>query len=289
MSAHIVEKLAMRILLIEDNPDDALLLHRHLTDAGLHPDGLVVVDSMSVAQPLLSDERFDVILLDLGLPDSHGFDTLRQVLALAPATAVVIITGSDDEAMALEAVKAGAQDYLYKNDLTSRSIMRATRYAIERHRLLDELQEARRRECLERERREEAMLRHVEMMIAAENLGIDDTPPEIVASPGTDDIAIEYQKAAEKYTQSVREGLSRPDTDIRALVGRLVAMGIAAGDVARLHMNAVNAVADLAEESQKIETANSARLMLVEILCRVLDAYQRTSSPAQEQVTRQAS
>jgi len=78
----------------------------------------------------------DVVLLDLGLPDSQGLDTLGEVRAQAPAEPIVVLTGLDDEALALQAVRQGAQDYLVKGDLDNKVLWRAVRYAIERKQVL---------------------------------------------------------------------------------------------------------------------------------------------------------
>src|SRR4029077_10683178 len=79
-----------------------------------------------------------VVLLDLGLPDAHGLDTVRQVHAVAPTVPLIVLTGLDDEALAGEAMKEGAQDYLIKGQIENRALPRALRHAIERHRMQTE-------------------------------------------------------------------------------------------------------------------------------------------------------
>lgn len=81
---------------------------------------------------LVVAKHFDVILLDLGLPDSRGLDTLRTLRGRNPYVAIVVLTGKEDEELALEALKQGAQDYLVKNELRGRELHRAIRYAVER-------------------------------------------------------------------------------------------------------------------------------------------------------------
>ena len=80
----------------------------------------------------------DVVLLDMGLPDAHGLDTVRQVHAVAPSVPLIVLTGLDDEALAAEAMKEGAQDYLIKGQIENRALPRALRHAIERHRMQTE-------------------------------------------------------------------------------------------------------------------------------------------------------
>jgi light-regulated signal transduction histidine kinase (bacteriophytochrome) len=88
---------------------------------------------------LEEDKGYDVVLLDLGLPDSQGLDTLLKAREQAPHLPIVILTGFDDEERSLQALQLGAQDYLFKGDLNSRPLVRAIRYAIERHQIEDRL------------------------------------------------------------------------------------------------------------------------------------------------------
>ena len=122
----------IHLLLVEDNPGDVRLVRemvRGVTDITL--DG---VDHLAAAEGHLAAGEIDVVLLDLGLPDSQGLDTLARVRVRHPAIPVIVFTGLDDEGIALEAVKAGAQDYLVKGRFDEYSLTRAIRYAVERQR-----------------------------------------------------------------------------------------------------------------------------------------------------------
>jgi signal transduction histidine kinase len=137
---------AIRILLVEDNPGDARLIRETLRDAGsLHFD-LRHADRLAAALPILAARAADVVLLDLSLPDAHGLETVTRVLETAPEVAIVVLTGLDDETVAIRAVKAGAQDYLVKGHVEPATLARALRYALERKRL-----EGERARLLERE------------------------------------------------------------------------------------------------------------------------------------------
>src|SRR5271169_4589040 len=104
----------MRVFLIEDSDDDAALIRRFLTsDQNMRID-IEVVDRLSFALERLEDEKFDVILTDLRLPDSWGLDTFVKVHFASPDVPIIILTGLDDEVGALEAMQQGAQDYLLK-------------------------------------------------------------------------------------------------------------------------------------------------------------------------------
>ncbi len=135
------------ILLVEDNPGDARLIREMLRDAQAVAWRLDHVDRLADGLRRLAEEHADVVLLDLSLPDAHGFDTVGKVLDLAPTVPIIVLTGLDDEALAVRAVQAGAQDYLVKNDVTGGLLSRAIRYAIERKRA-----EAERAQLLDRER-----------------------------------------------------------------------------------------------------------------------------------------
>jgi GAF domain-containing protein/DNA-binding response OmpR family regulator len=122
----------IKILLIEDNPTDVRLLRRMLTEAKGFTFDLELADRLSTGLERLASDDVDLILLDLLLPDSHGLDTFAQTLARAPQIPVVVLTGLDDEELALEAVRAGAQDYLIKGEVDGNLLARSIHYAIER-------------------------------------------------------------------------------------------------------------------------------------------------------------
>jgi signal transduction histidine kinase len=130
---------ATRALLIEDNPDDACLLGEALNEARDASIELVHVEQLTEAANLLKATAFDVILLDLSLPDSQGIETVLRIQAAAPAIPIIVLTGLDDDNIALQAVRAGAQDYLVKGDINARSLVRAIRYASERKKELSRL------------------------------------------------------------------------------------------------------------------------------------------------------
>ncbi len=97
------------------------------------------VDTFKTGLEYLKKEKVDVILLDLSLPDSRGLSTLIKLQAHAPAVPFIILTSVDDETIAIEAVRRGAQDYLVKDQIDSRMLARVIRYSIERHRMQLEL------------------------------------------------------------------------------------------------------------------------------------------------------
>ena len=129
----------IKILLVEDNPGDALLLRETLKEATSAWFEVEHVERLAEARKRLDKGGIDIVLLDLSLPDGHGLDTVRQVHHDAPDVPIVVLTALDDETLAVKAVGEGAQDYLVKNQIDSKSLERSIRYAIERGRVEKEV------------------------------------------------------------------------------------------------------------------------------------------------------
>jgi signal transduction histidine kinase len=133
------------VLLIEDNPGDADLVRLRLVE-GKSPVDVICADRLSDGLASLTNKRPSVVLLDLNLPDSQGAETFRKVLQKAPDVPVVILSGQDDEGLAVKALHQGVQDYLLKGTLTSAGLDRAMRYAVERQALLRSLEMSRKQQ-----------------------------------------------------------------------------------------------------------------------------------------------
>jgi signal transduction histidine kinase len=127
------------VLVIEDNPGDADLLRLRLVEGKSAVD-VRCVSRLSDGLDSLKQKAPSVILLDLNLPDSQGAETFRKVLEKAPNVPVVILSGQDDEELAIKALHQGVQDYLVKGAFSSSSLDRAMRYAVERQALLRSLE-----------------------------------------------------------------------------------------------------------------------------------------------------
>ena len=124
----------IRLLLVEDNCDYARILSEVIVMAGGPAFEVVVAASLREALEKLRTSVLHVVLLDLSLPDSQGLDTFIRVHAAAPSVPTLIMSGVDDERVAMSAVQQGAQDYLLKGTFDGRALIRAVRYAIERRR-----------------------------------------------------------------------------------------------------------------------------------------------------------
>jgi CheY-like chemotaxis protein len=132
----------LRILVVEDNPADADLIHEMLPQTGPLNFQIESVSRLSGALTRLESKGIDLVLLDLGLPDSQGLQTFQKLQKAAPDIPVIVLTGTDDQELAVAAVRDGAQDYLVKGRIGGDLLVRAARYALERERLISELREA---------------------------------------------------------------------------------------------------------------------------------------------------
>jgi signal transduction histidine kinase len=175
---------AVRVLLVEDNPGDALLTRELLRETQTEYD-VTHLTRLSEVEAAIGDADFDVVLLDLSLPDATGVETVTRAYELAQHLPIIVLTGHDDEEQAVAAMKAGAEDYLVKGRVDGALIARAVRYAIERKRLQNSHEQL--RERLEAEHGRLRFLADAGMVLAA-SLDFEETL-ESVASLATRGIA----------------------------------------------------------------------------------------------------
>lgn len=129
----------LRVLLLEDNPGDAKLLQYIFAETTDVVIILTWVQRLQEALVALQTETFDIILTDLNLPDSTGMQTFQRLIIEASEIPLVVLTGTTDDRLGMEAVQLGAQDYLIKGEADSRKVIQAIRYAIERHQATQEI------------------------------------------------------------------------------------------------------------------------------------------------------
>lgn len=129
----------IKILLVEDNDLDAQLTRDILADWSIEPFDITHVTRLAEAFIHLARARFDAVLLDLSLPDAYGLSTVSQMQAANPTVAIIVLSGLNDQRLALQAVQHGAQDYLVKGERQPELLARAIRYAIERKRAEERL------------------------------------------------------------------------------------------------------------------------------------------------------
>lgn len=268
----------LTVLLVEDNRADARLL-TELLDAS--PIGgvshVATATRLSEAIARLEANSIDVVLLDLGLPDSQGIDTVIAVRQTAPQTPIVVLTGQDDT-LAPQALRAGAQDYLVKGTFGDVLLLRSIRYAVERQLLLERLEAQRIHERRDRDRRLLGALSGADDAVGRELLGrggLQTEHPQL------------FEQVFEHYRILVSLAIDGV-TDLREgdpfepLVERLATLDADAGDVMRLHERAfahdVAVGAPLASAPDEV----AARSVFIEVMARLLNTYRadRWSAPA---------
>jgi putative two-component system response regulator len=132
----------LKVLVVEDNPADVDLIRETLSSTRPAAFEIESVSRLSEALSRLTKSGIDLVLLDLGLPDSQGLGTLHKLREAASDIPTIVLTGSNDEDMAVAAVREGAQDYLVKGQIVGNALVRAARYAIERKRTEVQLRES---------------------------------------------------------------------------------------------------------------------------------------------------
>jgi len=262
----------LEILLVEDDPQDAFLLRKAVAEAGSGSFELVCVERLGEGMQQLEEGEFDAVLLDLSLPDSRGLETFSRLYGSHPGVPIVVLTGVDDDALALKAVQAGAQDYLVKGQVGHPLLERAIRYAIERNNLQVELEQTREREREERERTELMRSRQVYLAITRDQEAAS-PEPRLDLEKVLDGLFSEYQDLVLRYVRAMRIQEDRPAEPMRAFARRLAGMHTRAGDVVHLHLRVLDAISRRILPNEQRALANDARLALVELMGDLADIY----------------
>ena len=143
MNRERMESTTVNVLLVEDNSEHQRMLRKMLTQSQAAHFHLLTMGTLGEAMQRAQSPGIHLILLDLTLPDSDGLDTFLKMQAVAKDTPIVVLSGTSDEALALETVQHGAQDYLVKGHVDHGALIRSLRYALERKRAQQELRRAR--------------------------------------------------------------------------------------------------------------------------------------------------
>jgi DNA-binding NarL/FixJ family response regulator len=268
------ETEALRVLLIEDDPDDVLILEEALAGAANPAISVVLENRLERGIRRLREEDCSLVLLDLSLPDGQGLETLRRLRDASPDRPVVVLTGMDDEETALEAVRAGAQDYLVKGRFGDDTLRRAIRYAVERHRLKQRLDEARGRERRERELRELDRLAPAvpgELPAGAEDAPLKNRRPDA------------YQSLLQAYDRllstALENQLFRAESDVaqgaHEMSRRLCGLNARARDVVDLHAEMIQERAGRENPDKSRACMTEGRMLLMRLLGYLADCYRR--------------
>lgn len=261
----------IKALLVEDDADDALLIGQMLAEAvGIRFD-VQRVERLADGLKLLRDVQFDVVILDLSLPDAQGLSTLGRTRTQAPDVPIVVLSGLDDHALAVRAVASGAQDYLLKDQVTSDLLARSIRYAIERQRLENALQQAEHWERQSWARLQAA--RDYRYYSAMSRDGLLDAVEDEGDAPLREELAAQYRDLVIGYVQSDRALEVRPQRRLHELAGRLAQTGARTRDVMRLHLEVLRELEHLAGPEEYPQVLTDVRLVLLDLMGSLLDAY----------------
>jgi DNA-binding NarL/FixJ family response regulator len=267
----------LEIILIEDNPGDARLIREMVADADPSAFNLVSADTLKAAQDMLSGHDTDVILLDLSLPDSRGLDTFNAVHESFPDIPVVVLTALDDEDIAIEALHKGAQDYLVKGRVDGQLLIRSVRYAIERQRLLIELD-------LARERAEELReIRSLEKLAAPHAAGTR-TGTEIPI-PLRSAAPIKFAALAKGFEtlldSALEESVHRTERtvphDLRLMAEQIGFLEGGPRDVVDVYCDAMKNKTQDADPHKAKAYTQEGRLMVLELMGHLVSYYQTLS------------
>ena len=276
-AAQIAPDRPISVLIVDDNPGDRDLAIAYLEESpGEHE--LASAASLAEAAGALERRCPDVILLDLGLPDSQGLDTFHALSREVPEIPIVVITGLDDDAVGVAAVKSGAQDYLIKGRAGPELLSRALRYAIERHHLQRQLELERGR----REREREDMAEHgLGPMAGVASRLYGRKPLREMSSVRFAAYVTEYGRlllmALENQVTRVDRSVS---PQLRELAGKLGAETAGPRDVVEVHKAALaEAGADQPPQKARAMTEEG-RFLVLELMGHLVSYYRTNQTSA---------
>jgi len=262
-SADTTDSAALRVLVVEDNQGDLLLIKEMLKDAEeednpfVPPFQLHEAINLQTAVQCLQDQAFDIVLLDLNLPDSQGLATFTDLRDQLSDVAVVVLTGLVDNTLAMEAIRHGAQDYLVKNSLDHDLLVRSMRYAVERQRMQNELEQIRQRQY------------RLQEILSLEEL----TKTGLDQRESVQKLLRNYTLLVQRHVRATRLQEPRPAEHVRELARQLARLHAKARDVVHLHLKMLEKTGSWEKPAEERAFANDARLVLVELMGNLIDIY----------------
>ena len=266
-------EMTTRVLLIEDSPDDAMLIQEELAEVRGVPFNLERVDRLSEGLEHLDQGGIDVVLLDLSLPDSQGLDSLARILDQRPDVPVVVLTGLEDEGLALEAVRRGSQDYLVKGQVGGPLLERSIRYAIERRRLLVEIDR----------RQRELEVRSLEQMSSP--VSSDVTSQAAGAIQLREALPQSFEELVQRYGHLLHVVLEEEGAkggysisgELSAMGEQLGTLNVGPGDVVAIHTEAFKRKLREVNHQKAQAYMHEGRLMVIELLGKLVSFYRDRS------------
>lgn len=261
------------ILLVENDPRDAEFLRALFANVATVRFDLEHTDTLEEALAYLSERHFDLLLLDLSLPDGASIDPFLRIRTQAPDVPIIVLTERQDESLGLKLVQMGAQDYLVKHQIDDKLLVRAVRYAIERQRLQHELDQVRQQEQYNREFRSlEELARSARTSVTSRLFGaipLRESLPEIFH-----ELVQRYEAlldlALEQRTYKVEYKMSE---DLRSIADQLGFLKAGPRDVVKIHSTALKSRAGTATPMKARAYVEEGRLMVLELMGYLVSYY----------------
>lgn len=253
------------ILLIEDNQGDADLFTEFLS-ADTHPPMIAHVARMSDAERRLGHEAFDIVLLDLTLPDVGGLESVQRVRARVNDVPIVVLTGSADESLAMDCIEAGASDYLYKTELRPHVLRRAIGYAMSRRnaQLVGEL-----RKTVEGLRRLTNSQAEAPMTAMLAGVG-----PLRARQPSLfSELLLTYRELLVRYLDFLVLGAPKPQTRMEVAATALGDADAGPRDLVDIHVAALEAGGEVLDARHQYAQIVEGRMLALEMMGLLMDYY----------------
>ena len=263
----------INVLIVEDNKADARLCVEALRESVLVKIDAQVAPDLASGLEAFGKEAYESVILDLGLPDSQGLETLIQFRSNSGAVPIIVTTGQDDDALGIEAVRAGASDFIPKSEITGAFLSRAVRYAVERERLRLALERA---TILQEEEREMESLARlsgpVPASVTASTFGLK--PIGEAAPEHIERLTAKYQAVVNAALEKeLMKDAPEITTELRQIARELAFLNAGPRDVVDLHVKTLKAMIDASTSARTKPLLETGRMVVVELMGYLVDFY----------------
>jgi DNA-binding response OmpR family regulator len=204
----------LKVLLIEDNPGDAFLIKFYMGESTSPSFQLSHAEELKAGLELLSKDKFDIILVDLGLPDSFGVDTIKTILSQYPGNLVIVLTGLTDEEVGLETVRYGAQDFMVKGKFDGKVLISSIMFAFERFKLNKQIDNVNSQLSLENNRFDNVL-----KLTGARYFEIDEPTQKVFFAPAITVTKDSENSSLNDFESYARQKVDNADELIKQILG----------------------------------------------------------------------